>query len=110
MIISFWATLYIRCILWSVLYTKVKEKLFCSLKAIFLVQYFGYLIHNPHITFINDFFAMFQATQTTRKKVIELRDLVSNQSSSINHATIGRVAPVPILIILRRKSKHEPTT
>ena len=53
---------------------------------------------------------MFQATQTTRKKVIELRDLVSNQSNSINHATIGSAASVAILIILLRKSKHLQTT
>ena len=88
---------------------KVKEKLFCSLKTIFRIQYFGYLIHNPHITFINDSFGLFQATKTTGKKVIELRDLVSNQSNSINHATIGSIASVPILIILLRKSKHLQT-
>ena len=91
-------------------YRKGQRKTILFIKNNFLVQYFGYLIHNPHITFINDFFALFQATQTTRKKVIELRDLVSNQSNSINHATIGSAASVAILIILLRKSKHLQTT
>ena len=53
---------------------------------------------------------MFQATKTTEKKVIELRDLVGNHSGSGNHATVGSVTPVPILIILWRKSKHLQTT